>query len=571
MKSLQILLVVLLQFAAAVKNPIISGWNPDAAILRVGSDYFVATSSFVYFPGIPIYKSKDLANWELYSHALNTPDHVQLYGTPTGSGAWAPSLSFINGRYYLASMTRWTYDPFARVWPRVFFSSSKDLKNWTKPTWCEPWGIDPQLFHDPNTGKTYLNLMAPNNNEQRLWGIYQCEVSLTTGNCVGEYISLWNGTIPQNSSTRAEGPKMFFKDKYYYLLIAEGGTDELHRATIARSDSPKGPWTPAPNNPLIYNGAFGFKNLTVQSTGHATFVESAEGDWYASFLARRNINGSSPLGREAFLTTVKWDNGWPIMNDGKPILLSENVGNTPEVKSPATSFRDTFNGKTLDPSWYQLRIPYTKNYRLGNTGKDKKDLGTAGHQKRGGVTLYPNVFTLSDRDTPAALVRKQKSLNMTFSASLLPTDGSLGYRQSVGISVYLSEFQHQDVGIRGCVNQTGMCFYSSLIRNGTTTTKQVRLNSTAIPTGVTLQIRAEPLKYTFGYQIAGQKEVWMDEIESKWLAFGPAGTFVFEGANWALFASGNGNPWPFNAPEVGFREVRETYFEENIPDYDRWD
>ena len=89
---------------------------------------------------------------------------------------------------------------------------------------------------------------------------------------------------------------MFFKDKYYYLLIAEGGTDELHRATIARSNSPKGPWTPAPNNPLIYNGASGFKNLTVQSTGHATFVESAEGDWYASFLARRNINGSSPLG-----------------------------------------------------------------------------------------------------------------------------------------------------------------------------------------------------------------------------------------------------------------------------------
>lgn len=212
------------------------------------------------------------------------------------SGAWAPSLSFINGRYYLASMTRWTYDPFARVWPRVFFSSSEDLKTWTEPTWCEPWGIDPELFHDPNTGKTYLNLMAPNNNEQRLWGIYQCEVSLTTGSCVGEYISLWNGTIPQNSSTRAEGPKMFFKDKYYYLLIAEGGTDELHRATIARSKSPKGPWTPAPNNPLIYNGAFGFKNLTVQSTGHATFVESAEGDWYASFLARRNINGSSPLG-----------------------------------------------------------------------------------------------------------------------------------------------------------------------------------------------------------------------------------------------------------------------------------
>lgn len=89
---------------------------------------------------------------------------------------------------------------------------------------------------------------------------------------------------------------MFYKDDYYYLLIAEGGTDEYHRSTIARSNTPMGPWTPAPNNPLLYNGVFGFKNLTVQSTGHATFVDTPDGDWYASFIARRNINGSSPLG-----------------------------------------------------------------------------------------------------------------------------------------------------------------------------------------------------------------------------------------------------------------------------------
>jgi beta-xylosidase len=193
-------------------------------------------------------------------------------------------------------MTRWTYDPTARVWPRVYFSSSKDLITWSNPIWCEPWGIDPSLFQDPTSGKIYLNLMAPNNNIDRIWGIYQCEISLVTGNCIGEYISLWNGTLPHNSSARDEGPKMFYKDSYYYLLIAEGGTDDLHRATIARSSSPQGPWTPAPNNPILFNGAYGFDNLTVQSTGHATFVETPEGDWYAAFLARRKINGTSPLG-----------------------------------------------------------------------------------------------------------------------------------------------------------------------------------------------------------------------------------------------------------------------------------
>jgi beta-xylosidase len=119
-------------------------------------------------------------------------------------------------------MTRWTYDPVARVWPRVWFISSEDLFNWSDPVWAEPWGIDPELFQDPVTKKTYLNLMAPNNNKDRLWGIAQCEVSLTSGNCVGPYVSLWNGTLPHNSTARPEGPKMYYKDGWYYLLIAEG-------------------------------------------------------------------------------------------------------------------------------------------------------------------------------------------------------------------------------------------------------------------------------------------------------------------------------------------------------------
>ncbi|KAH8679606.1 beta-xylosidase [Tricladium varicosporioides] len=537
MASLITILGLLLLVVDAIKNPIISGWNPDPSILRVGNEYFIATSSFEYFPGVPIYRSTDLANWELYSHALTTVESVQIYGVPTGAGelmipagVWAPSLSYINGRFYLASMTRWTYDPTARVWPRVYFSSSEDLISWTSPTWCEPWGIDPSLFHDPVTGKTYLNLMAPNNNIDRIWGIYQCEVSLDTGS--------W-------------------------------GTDDMHRATIARSTSPQGPWIPAPNNPILFNGAYGYDNLTVQSTGHATFVESPQGIWYAAFLARRKINGTSPLGRETFLTTVTWSSGWPTLNDGKPILLSESFGSTPDQKYPPSAFRDTFADSKLDPTWYQLRIPYTKNYELKNT-RHAKQPHTTETNDRGGINLFPNVFSLSDRDTPAAILRKQKSLNMTFSATLLPVNGSLGYRQSVGISVYLSEFQHQDIGIRGCVNETGMCFYSTLMMNGTSIANQIRLNSTSIPDNITFTIRAEPLKYFLGFSVGNKPIVWMAEIASSWLAFAPTNFFVFEGASFALFASGNGNPWPLGTPAVGFKEVNEVYFNENVPDHDIW-
>ncbi|KAI8680804.1 hypothetical protein LRP88_04421 [Fusarium phalaenopsidis] len=541
--------------AHAIWNPIISGWNPDPAILRVGDDYYVATSSFEYWPGIPIYHSKDLSNWKLKSHALTRPEQLQLYGTPTGAGAWAPSLAYFDGKFWLAAMTRWTYDPVARVWPRVWFMSSNDLKTWSDPVWAEPWGIDPELFRDPVSNKTYLNLMAPNNNKDRLWGLSQCEVSLSSGNCVGPYVSLWNGTLPHNNTARPEGPKMYHKDGWYYLLIAEGGTDQQHRSTIARSKSPSGPFVSGPHNPLLFNGKWGFTNLTVQSTGHATLVETANGDWYASFLARRNINGTSPLGRETFLTNVDWKDGWPVFNKGNPILLSEQVGPKVGHRRVPPKWVDDFSTKKLDPSWYQLRTPYTKNYDL----------------KEGRLVLKPNVFGLSDRDTPAALLCKQKSLNMTWSAELSGFRGNLGPRNRIGISSYLSEFQHQDIGIRGCVNQTGMCIYTELNKNGTQEYWQTPLNQTkGLNKGLQLHIRAEPLNYHLGYSVAGDKPTYVTTIASSWQAFPPPGWFVFSGASFALFATGEGEPWPYDAPEVGFEKVWETYSEEDIPDFDRW-
>ena len=204
------------------QNPLIPGFNPDPSPIYVDGWYYLATSSFEYLPGIPIYRSRDLSNWDLFSHALTRPSQLQLYGTPTSGGAWAPTLSHTNGTFYLTSMTRWTYDPVAKVWPRMSWVHSQDLTNWSDPVWAEPWGIDPELFHDPQSNKTFLSLMAPNNNDQRLWGVSQCEVDLGSGQCIGPYNSMWNGTLPHNATARPEGPKTMFRGGWYYLLIAEG-------------------------------------------------------------------------------------------------------------------------------------------------------------------------------------------------------------------------------------------------------------------------------------------------------------------------------------------------------------
>ncbi|KAL5357337.1 glycosyl hydrolase [Aspergillus floccosus] len=453
----------------------------------------------------------------------------------------------------MTSMTMWGSDPKYRTWPRVFWRSSPDLKAWSDVVWGEPYGIDPHLFRDPASGKDYLTMMGLQDGYNKLWGISQCQVNLKTGRCVGPFRNIWNGTLPLTAKERPEGPKLFLKDEYYYLLIAEGGTGATHRATIARSKSPEGPWESSPTNPLIFNGAN--LNLTIGSTGHATFADTPDGRWFATLLARRNI-GSWSLGRETFFVSVIWKDGWPTMNGGEFLKPSQSFDYAPDQKRPSKPFEDHFTGPKLGNSWYQLRSPYTQNYRVGRT-----------HTGGTGVVFMPNVFTLSDRDSPAAIMRKQTSLNMTFSATLLPTDGGLGQHQSIGAAVYSSGEAHVDFGLRGCANSTGMCLFidQTVDSPGPGTppvTTEQPLKLTSIPRNFTLHIRAEFDTYRLGYSTNARNDItWCLEFSSDLVPTN------FDGIMLALFASGNMLPWPYDAPEVGFSHVKEVYYEEHWEDY----
>ncbi|KAI5847412.1 beta-xylosidase [Morchella snyderi] len=556
-RSLNLLVVGLVGLVTALTNPIIPGFNPDPSILRVNDTYYIATSTFEYFPAVPIYKSQNLVDWELVSHAFERPETLMLYGVPTGAGVWAPTLRYLHGRFYVIGMTRWVYDPISRLFPRMFYASSADLVTWSDLTWTEPWGIDPDLFVDPVTNKTYLTHQGINNNVDRIWGIYQLTIDLDTGASTSDVQLIYNGTLPNNSSSRPEGPHLYYKDEYYYLLTAEGGTDDGHRATIARSHTPSGPWEPAPKNPILFNGGYGYRYLTVQSTGHADMVETPDGRWFMTFLARRNVNGSSPLGRETFMTPMEWVDGWPLVQ--APISLTVDAPGLPDNGAVPDTFHDEFNATCLRNDYYQLRTPYTANYEL-----------TQGVGGLPPLRMLPNIFTLSNRDTPSALLRKQKSLNMTFSAGLaVPRGGFETARQEVGLSVYLSEFQHQDVAVKNCKQGGGLCVWTQIIRNGT-------VSETWTPVGeedegeLSLWIRAEPLRYQFGWSVGECEIEWVAEVESKWLAFAPTNYFVFTGAMWAIYASSNGFPWPVGAEEVGFNWVKEEYWGEELPEVDKW-
>ncbi|CAH0025815.1 unnamed protein product [Clonostachys rhizophaga] len=545
-----LLCLALASITSALRNPIIPGWNPDPHVLRVDDTYYIAVSSFLTYPGVPIYKSKDLSNWELVSHALDNPKNVPITGARNNNGVWAPSLSHIDGLFYMTSMAMTGSDPDYRTWPRIFWVTSPDLKTWSEPVWSEPLGIDPHLFKDPVSGKSYLSLMGLNNGYDKLWGITQCEVNLENGKCVGPYRNIWNGTLPVTTSTRPEGPKLFYKDGFYYLLIAEGGTGVTHRATIARSDSPEGPWESSPTNPLIFNGAN--TNLTVSATGHATFADTPDGKWFATFLAKRNVGSYTVLGRETFFAPVEWEDGWPTMNNGEPVLLSQRYPEYgPDREDVPKPYEDKFDGPALDPSWYQLRSPYTENFSVSK-GK--------------GVVFVPNAYTLSDRDTPAAILRKQKSVNMTFTASLLPTDKGLGPYQSVGISAYSTEQAHQDIGLRGCSKSEGICvFVDSTVKSpgpGTRPeTTEFPVGLEKIPGDFKLHIRAKPTQYSLGYSSSNSTVTWVKDFSPSVIPVG------FDGVMFVLFASGNTLPWPYDGPEVGYSRIQEEYFEEGFKDY----
>lgn len=350
----------------------------------------------------------------------------------------------------------WGSDPDYRTWPRFFWVTSPDLKTWSDVIWGEPIGIDPHLWQDPNTGKNYLHAMGLNNIYDKIWGINQCEVDLVSGKCLGPWFRTWNGSLPVSPSGRPEGPKVFYRDGYYYLLAAEGGTGITHRATIARSESIEGPWESSPTNPLLFHGDN--QNLTVGNTGHPTFATTTDGQWFCTFLARRYVDSWSILGREAFFAPVEWrDDGWPVVNDGELVLLSQSYDHGPDLEYPKKPFEDLFDDDELRNDWYQLRSPYTQNFYLKKTGDVSGRRMVS--NSTGGVVLNPNVFTLTDRDTPAALLRKQTSVNMTFSATLLSTDSGLGRNNSVGITVYAYEGAHQEIGVRGCLGSSGQCIF----------------------------------------------------------------------------------------------------------------
>lgn len=294
-------------------NPVLAGFHPDPSIVQVGDAWYLATSSFEYLPGIPIHRSTDLITWTLVGHVVTRPGQLQMDGVPTGGGAWAPTIRYYGGLFHVV-----VCDAMGRG--MLHFTTPDPAGEWSDGAVVNVNGIDPDLAWDDDgiCFMTYSGLSLSGEAMGQHHGILQVRIDLATGLPLEEPRSMWSGT----GLIFPEAPHLYRIGDWWYLLLAEGGTERGHAVSIARSTRPDGPFEGCPANPVLSARS---TDRTVQNTGHGDLVQDGEDGWHLVLLGMR-ISGLTrsfaPLGRETFATPVHWEDGWPVM---QPVVLDAEI------------------------------------------------------------------------------------------------------------------------------------------------------------------------------------------------------------------------------------------------------
>lgn len=489
---------------AAVPNPVIAGFHPDPSVCRVGDDYYLVTSSFQFFPGVPIFHSRDLVHWEQIGNVLDRASQLPLAGANCWGGIYAPTLRHHDGRFYMI-----TTNVSARG---NFLVTATDPRGpWSEPVWLEQGGIDPSLFWQD--GRTYM-MSNPDD------GIYLCEIDEATGRQLTPSRLIWSGT----GGRYPEAPHIYRRGDYYYLLIAEGGTEFGHSATIARSTDIYGPYEPCPRNPILTHFRQRTQGSPIQGTGHADLFEAADGSWWLACLAFRPLSaGTHHLGRETFLAPVVWDaDGWPVVGDDGTLpaeVSGLSVAEVPDAVGPAggTAFgrrpwRDDFDAPALGPEWVYLQNPDSSAYRL----------------RDGRLWLSGRPTTLDDeRRSPTFVAHRQEDVRATWTTRLDLTDKAQPGAEA-GMSIYTTGAAHYDLFLTPEASADGVPTERARLRLryrlGALTHVERDLS---LPDGAAwLRIEADAELYTFAYSADGREFRPLGRMNTRYLSSECAGGFT---------------------------------------------
>ncbi len=469
---LWLLLVSVPMVGQVYRNPIIPGFHPDPSVCRVGDTFYLVNSSFQYFPGVPIFQSKDMIHWEQIGNVLDRESQIPLKGATSWQGIYAPTIRYHEGTYYMITTNIGNGGNF--------MVTSKDPKGpWSEPIWLEQQGIDPSLYFE--NGKCYM-VSNPDNT------IMLCEINPKTGKQLTKSKALWQGT----GGRYPEGPHLYKKDGWYYLLISEGGTEMAHRLTIARSKNIDGPYQPNPDNPILTHCSLAGQYSQIQGTGY------------------------HHLGRETFLAPVQWDKGaWPVVNGGNPVdtMMFVNEERRMKNEESLSSKKSPLNDSSFfilhsSFKWLYLQNPLMENYEV----------------KDGVLRLHPH-GTLAENDL------RQEDVNLLVETEVCAIpDKKMPMR--AGLSVYQINDGFLTFGVEN----------NSIVLRVKLKTIDYVVGSIPLPEAtqnVKLRIIADEKQYAFAYSLDGNTYHPVGNMDCTLMSTEVAGGFT--GVIIGMFAEGD-NP-----------------------------
>jgi alpha-N-arabinofuranosidase len=507
-------------------NPILTGFYPDPSVVQVGKDYYLVNSTFSYFPGIPVFHSKDLKNWKQIGNVIDRPAQMDFIGEKLTRGLFAPAISYHNGTFYV-TCTDIDHDG------NFVVTAKNPAGPWSNPVRVpQVRGIDPSLFFDDDN-KAYIiyNSDAPDHKPlysgHRTIRIY--EIDPVTLKVIGEEKQLVNGGVDISKKPEwIEAPHIMKRFGWYYLYAAEGGTSVNHTEVVFRSKSVWGPYVAYENNPILtQKGLPEDRKDPITSAGHAQFVDGPDGKTYAIFLAVRPYEGDYyNTGRETFIAPVTWKDEWPIINpDSKEIQYRYKAGFN-EVKQQGAlpqaanfSYTLTFE-KSLDPALLFMRTVDSSSFSLS---------------KKSGLMMKLKPETIMDLGNPSFIGKRQQHLYCTTETELDFSPKS--EKEKVGLTIFQDEGHFYLISKSMDQGKPVVQLYKSKPKEKEMELlTQMPLADAASP--VKLRIVAEGGTYSFYFSKGPTWQLLKDKLDAKFLSTKEAGGFI--GCLFGMYATSSG-------------------------------
>lgn len=486
------------------KNPILSGCYPDPSVCRAGDDFYLVNSTFEFFPGVPVWHSRNLVDWELIGHCISRKEQLCLNtGSQNNTGIFAPTIRFHDGIFYMIT----TNVGEGRDIGNFYVWTKDPAGEWSDPVFLETPGIDPSLFFDDDGRAWYTGTADA--------GIYIQEIDLKEGKLLGQPVSLWKGT----GGAYPEGPHIYKKDGWYYLLISEGGTERCHMLTMARSRNLTGGYEVCPYNPVLTNRSL---PLPIQSVGHADLVQAPDGSWWAVCLGTRTFSypPRHNLGRETMLAPVDFSGEWPVF--GANGCLAETFEG-PSFAGPFENagtelFRDDFAEPGLKPEWNLIYNPETVFWKTGE----------------GGLRLLGNEKRLCDAERTAWVGRRQR--HHDFESEVKLTFDCSQEGEEAGLAIFMNHRHHYEAAL---IQEAGR--RKLILRRQIGSLWKVEKEIDYAGRTVWLRLTGSKERYEFQYR-SGQEQDWMTLGSGETIYLTTEGGGHFTGNYIALYSMGNGTP-----------------------------